>query len=283
MKRFVFVLLVAAFLPAAKVHGQFNVIAALTDSLLTSSGLSQLIYYLQTGIEIVNTATSTAGMLENLGKQAQRQVQNLQNIGNIHSYKDFTEWYNRQLYLERMTEETFNNLHVTIGGKDYLLADIEGMAYGIKDTYVGYWDREFGEEQNREMWARLGMTSSNYAYVQTWKAREKELARQFLSARAIQNIEYKNDMERDKETLDEIEKDKAKSDDDSSKMGDKGINAISAEYAVHNNKKLNNIEMALASIQDWLATQSKVNGDVKFDQPPVSDDFDRVFFRPMKK
>jgi hypothetical protein len=64
-------------------------------------------------------------------------------------------------------------MHITIGKKNYKITDVEGIAYGFKDTFIDYWDRELTEEQRREMWIELGVTPSNYAYISTWRERER--------------------------------------------------------------------------------------------------------------
>jgi len=220
-------------------------------------------------------------MLENLVKQFENQIQNLKNISKIHSYEDFLEWYNRQVYLKKMTEETFNGMSITIGKKNYKFTDVEGMAYGLKDTYIDYWNKEFTEEQRREMWARLGLTPSNYAYIQTWKGLEKEIAREFLAARAIQNKEYQKNMQETKENLDALGKDKAKSDNDSTKMGEKGIAVINAETNIASNKVLNDIHGALADIKEKMAIEM-YRKNTPVNEPPISE-WPENAIQPLKK
>jgi hypothetical protein len=173
MKRFIFVFLVVAFLPATRINSQVVTVGAVTDLLMQKAHADQILYYVDSLAELVKTAEKTEAMFENLEKQFQNQIQNISNISQIHSYKDFMNWYNRQLYLERRTEETWNNMHITIGKKNYKITDAKGIGYGLQDTYIDYWNKEFTEEQRREMWVELGLTPSNYAYISTWRERER--------------------------------------------------------------------------------------------------------------
>jgi hypothetical protein len=106
MKRFVLVLLVIAFLPVTKVNAQIAVFDAIVEELLANTLVEQAIYYAQTATSIINTAIQTKEMLIEFGEQGLRQLENLNNISKIRSWDDFAEWHNRQLYLEKMTEDT---------------------------------------------------------------------------------------------------------------------------------------------------------------------------------
>jgi len=205
MKKFLLLSLIVVFLPVQAVHSQTPVIAALTDGLLTATGISNIIYYAESIAQFIQSVSNTAATVTNLVRQIQLAEQNLSRIGEVHSYKDFMEWYNRQLYLERKAEDTFHGMSVKIGKKNYKLTDVEGIAYGMNDTFgAGYWEKEFTEEQNREMWMRLGLTSSNYAYVQTWKEKEREIAKRFLTSSSNKNDEYMADMDRNNKIFDRI-------------------------------------------------------------------------------
>jgi len=260
MKRFILVLLIVAFLPATKVTaqiispGETAIIAA-----IKGTALEQAIYWGQQALDMVEQIYHMKEMIEHLGKQIEMQVENLSNIGNIHSYKDFTEWHNRQLYLERMTEEAWNGMSIKIGKQDYKLTDVQGMAHGAQDTYIDYWNKKFTEAQREEMYVNLGLTPSNYAYIKTWEAREEQLLMECLAATYGQNIEYMADMERNNENMNVLEKDKKKKSDDPTKLGEKGVAVINAETNIANNKVLNNIDhnitkqMELKAVEDYKA------------------------------
>ena len=269
MKRFILALLVAALLPATAAHAQMGAFDAAIAAATQGTWIEQALYWGQQAKDMITQIEHFKTMIKNMENQVKNQVQNLGNIGNIRSWDDFMEWHNRQLYLERRTEETFTGMNVSIGKKNYKLTDIEGIAYGLKDTYVDYWDKEFTEEQRKELWVNLGLTPANYAYIQTWKAREQQIAREFMSARAIHNEEYMKDMERNKENLDTLKKDKNKSDSDPTKMGEKGVAVINAETNIANNKVLHDIEGHLADIKEQKAIEM-YQKNTPSDEPPMS-------------
>jgi hypothetical protein len=261
MKRFILIVTVMAFLPLTNAHAQLPAGVTAGDALIASAisgtAIEQGIAWAQQASSMAMEIAQFGDMLVNLGMQTNRQLQNLMNISDVHSYKDFIEWNNRQIYLERRTEETFNDMNITIGKKNYKLTDVEGMAYGFTDLFN--WDKEFTPEQREEMWVNLGMTPSNYAYIQTWQAREQKIAREFLAAREIQNEEYKKNMEQGKKNQDALEKDKNKSDDDPTKMGEKGIAVINAETNIASNKVLNDIHGDLVDIKEKMAVDMYQN------------------------
>lgn len=222
-------------------------------------------------------------MVENFVRQTEQALKNLANIGEITSWDDFTSWYNRQLYLENMTENAFNSINIKIGGSNYKLLDIEGMAYGVKDSYIDYWDKEFTPEQNREMWLGLGMTPANYAYVQTWKGREQELARRFLTSSAVQNDEYMQSMIRNNRILKRLAGDSLLPDDE--KIDEKELSAMGVETALNTNKTVNDIAMSLAEIQDFMITtrlQDKAS-EMYFEELDYSEGYDADYFRPLRR
>lgn len=280
MKKVLLLLLVIVFLPVQAVHSQLIIGAPILETLATKAGIDQVIYYAQSLEQMVISVQNAIATAQHLYNQVEMAQRNLSRIGEISSFSDFFDWYNRQLYLERRSAETFDKMSITIGKKDYRLTDIDGMAYGMQDTFVDYWDREFTPEQRREMWLGLGMTPANYAYVQTWKQKEKELARKFLTSPAIKNNEYMQDMIRNNSILKRLAGDADMPLED--KMGEKEIAAINAEMSVHNNKILHDIGMSLAEIQEWLATERKLNEEIYFEPPAVSESFDKVYFRPLR-
>jgi hypothetical protein len=290
MKKILFILVLTAALalmPAANAHAQFAIVAAATDFLLSFETLQQSIYWAQQAIDMATQIKQFAQQVEYLAHAAESQILSLKNIGNIHSFKDFTEWYNRQTYLEKKTEETRNNTSLSIGKPRNKLTDAEGIAYAIQNTYVDPFEKDFTEEQRKAVWVGLGMTPANYAYVQTWKKREEELVKRFIAAREVQNNDYMDDMKRDDEKLSALEKDKEKAEidpDDKSIMDVKGVAAITAEMSIHNNKKLNDIDGKMADIMDFLGTEKLLDKDIKYNTPPVSDLFNSKdeFFKQIK-
>jgi len=270
MKRFILVLMVVIFLPATTAHSQMTVaIAAVVDPIMTKLHLDQIAFYVQQAIDMGKEIEHFETQIKQLARQIDMNVQNLQNIKNIQNWDDFMDWYNRQLYLERRTEETWNNMNVSIGKKNYKLTDVEGIAYGLQDTYIDYWNKEFTEEQRREMWTNLGLTPANYAYIQTWKEREQQIAREFLSARAIHVEEYQQNMERNNATKHILDQEKDKKDEDPDKLGLKGVAVLDAETNIASNKVLNDIHGDLVDIKEKMAVDMYQNR-TPVDRPPMA-------------
>jgi len=276
------ILLVVGLLPLTNVRAQLApVTAPILESIQSAAAIEQTIFWAQQAVDMAVQIEHYVTMIKTMNTQVQNQVQNLGNIGTIHSWDDFKDWYNRQIYLERKTEETFSNMNVTIGKKNYNITDVEGMAYGFNDTFIDYWDKEFTEQQRKEMWVNLGMTPSNYAYIQTWQAREQKIAQEFLAARAIQTEKYKKAMEVNFAHMTELKKDKAKSDDDPTKMGEKGVAVINAQTNIANNTVLNDIEGHLADIKESIAIDM-YQKRTPSDSPPLSE-WPEDGFVPLKK
>ena len=276
MKRKWIVLLAVAFLPMA-VNAQMAVADVALQGLVTKSGIDQYIYYGQQIASNVEQIFHLAAQAEHMANTVKMQMNNLSRIGEIRSWDDFMDWHNRQLYLERRTEETIRGMNVSIGNKNYSLYDVEGIKGGLREQHVEFWEKEFTEEQKREMWLGLGLTSSNYAYVQTWRQKEDYLAQRFLTATAVQNEESMNQLARDNDILNKLTRDVTAALDD--KMGEKELAALQTELLVSNNVALNNIAMTLAEMQEMQAVDRRLR-NTPVDAPPVSN-WPRGGFRPL--
>jgi hypothetical protein len=279
MKKIIFLMIVIVFLPIQAAHSQLIIEAPLLEGLMTASGTAQVIYYAQSVANFTESLIQSVATVENLVRQVEMATNNLSRIGNVRSFDDFMDWYNRQLYLERRSVETFDSMGVTIGKKNYKITDVVGMANGMDDTFgSGFWEKEFTEEQNREMWLGLGLTASNYAYVQTWKAKERELAMKFLTSPTIKLEDYIDDITRGDEIMNSFASDKDK--DIDHKIGEKELAAINAEMAVRNNKVLNEISMTLGDLQELKAVEM-FQKNTPYDQPLMSP-WETNGFRPLK-
>ena len=279
MKKILFVLVVLIFIPFLNVHSQATVLTPVLDSIMTGMGISQAIHYAQMVADNVQQIAQFEMMIENFTTQAERVVQNLASAKDIKSWDDFMGWYNRQLYLERKTAETFDNMNVTIGKKQYRLTDIEGMAYGFNDTYVNYWNKEFTEEQQREMWLGLGLTPANYAYVQPFRAKARELTKEGLTAVSIQNEWYMRNMQKNNERQKKLAEDQLKSTEN--KMGSKEITMMILESLLETNKVMNDIAMEQAKQRELKAVEDSLNNPPD-KKPPISN-WERNGFEPLRK
>jgi len=274
MKRFFLVLLVFIFLPCFNVYSQTLITAPILEGIVTASGIEQYLYFGQQLLDNVTQIANFVTMIENLGEQCKMAAQNLASARDISSWDDFMEWSNRQLYLEQQAISAFDSMTVTVGNKSYRLTDVYGIADGFTDTYVDYWNREFTEDQRREMWTNLGLTPSNYAYVQSFKAKAEALVKQDLTAPAIQNEWYVRNMQKNEARQKKLAEDQLKDDDD--KMGAKEALMMIAESLIETNKVVNDLSMFMANKLEKEAVESALNV-APADSPPLSDWNGNVF------
>jgi hypothetical protein len=137
MKKFIFLLVIVGFLSVQKAQAQIVMVAdAVVQGMLEKTNGEQLFYYGEMAANQIANMQQFLYMVSNLEKQIQQNVQTLQSAKDITNFKDFMDWYNRSLYMERRTLDTLNNLDIKIGKKSDHFTDIENMAYGMKDTYI---------------------------------------------------------------------------------------------------------------------------------------------------
>jgi hypothetical protein len=278
MKRFLILFFVFLMGSRQIVHSQVTeVFDAAVGSLLTKMGIDQYIHYGQMVLDNISQINQLTIQAEYSAKAYQQAYNNLSRIGDIKSYDDFWNWYNRQLYLERRSREVFESMNVTVGSKKYAFTDIEGIAHGLDETYVQYWNNEFTEEQRKAMWLNLGLTPANYAYRQIWQEKEADLARKFLTLSEIQNEEYMAQMGRGKAKKDRLAMDALAEQDN--KIGEKELAALNLDTNIDSNKILNDIAMMTAAqlelqAADYYSKQTPIVS-------PVFADWTEDGFRPL--
>jgi hypothetical protein len=267
--------LCAAFLlsGAAALHAQFSVVTApALESLASVTHADQVMYYIQMVEQQMQAAVNSYNQLQNMIRAEQRALDNLQGITKVTNFNDFMDWYNRQLYLERQAEQRFTNMGVKIGSKNYKLADIDEIPDAANTRFgAGYWD-DFTPEQRKQMWLGLGMTPANYAYVQTWKAKEDAIGRIIMADTEIQNEEYQAAMERNRELSDRVM---------NGDVGEKGVLQAVFEVLVDTNKATREGNLQYARALDYQLARDK-QGEAPANVPVMSDWWDREdIFRPI--
>jgi ferritin-like metal-binding protein YciE len=203
MKRFLF-LLVVAFFPMHASFAQLVVADAAMAAFLQFSQTKQWEKFGEMAQNGARNIEELEKMVTNTGNQINMAVQNLRSVKDIHSWDDFRDWYDRQLYYGKTAVEVVKGMNVSIGKKNYSMWDLEKIADGLNETYVEYWNKEFTEEQRREMWLSLGLSPANYAYVQPYLEKGKEVARQMLAMSDIQNRKNKKTSEKNKNDMDAL-------------------------------------------------------------------------------
>jgi hypothetical protein len=265
MKRFILLLLVAFLLPVHFSHAQLAVLDAGANAFLAASGMEQVAHYAKQVKEWIETAERFKSQVEHWKFQVERTLQNLKSAQDIKSFDDFTSWYNRQLYMERQTMDMFKNANISIGNKNYSLYDLEGIIDAVDYEYVDYWNREFTDKQRKELWLGLGLTPANYAYLQPFREKARELSREAFFASDIQNEWYVRNMERNNERQEKLAADKNKSDED--QMGEKEVLQLLLESSMENNIVLNDMAMMQAHQMEMQAAQYYLDQPQKDDSP----------------
>jgi ASC-1-like (ASCH) protein len=283
MKTRKIVLLAAALLAGtvARANAQVGAVTApVLEGIMTATHADQIIYYAQSILQMVENATNTYNQFQNMLRAEQRALNNLKGLSNVKSFDDFMDWYNRQLYLDRQAEQRFTRLGVKIGSKTYRVADIENIPGAAKESYVDYWKNEFSDEQRKQMWINLGMTPSNYAYVQTWKTREKELMEKILTKKDVINEENMEAAQREQELLKALEED-AKLPEDQ-RMGEKALAQMTLKELIELNRTMRNMAYDQAEAEERRLAREKA-GDAPPNTTGLSGLWGKDMFEPLSE
>ena len=268
MKRFIVffivLFLIVALFPFVSAYGYgLAVFDAGLNTLMYGSVIEQAIHYAQIIAHHTQQAMQTYAMVQNLVHQTQMATQNLRTIGDISSWSDFMDFYNRQLYMERRVMETWDNTNVRIGNSTFHIADLESIAHGYRSQTVDYWaQNELTPQQRRAMWLQMGLTPSNYAFVQPFRARAMELTREGLTGAQIQNEWYTRQMQRNAERLRRLAEDHTLAEE--YQLGSKEIAMYTLETILAMEKVINDLAMQLAALNERMAVQDML------DQTPTS-------------
>jgi len=273
MKRFFIVFLAVFFLPL-QAHSQMAITAPILEGIMSELKIDQAIYYVQAGLNAASQIEHLAAQSKNMADTLGRSILNIGRLGEVKTWDGFMDWYNRQLYLESEAERIFESATVSVGNKTYSLFDVESMARDLDDTRIDFWNAEFTPEQRREMWLNLGMTPSNYAYVQTWKEKEIGIARKLLTNPVNQNNRYISQMIRNSEFLKKLAGNPDLPEED--RLGGPEIAAISAEVEIDSNRTLHDINMAVTDLAELKAVEI-YQAQTPYDQPVLSDWPENVF------
>jgi len=263
MKKFLLVSLFVLLLPVF-VYPQMIVADAMVQSLLTASHIEQAIHYAQVVVDNALQIKHLYDMGQKMVEQVRLTAQNIQNNLSVDSWDDFMNWYNRQLYMETQTVEMFKNMKVNVGGKSYHISDLQGVGEGWKSQ----WNKEFSEDQRREMWYKLGLTPSNYAYRQVYNQKMFEIADMLYVAPDIINNEIIEDNIANNEINNALAKDSSLPEDE--RLGDKELQIYQLKLSMQMNKNLNDIKMQNAEMMRMQAIQLKLD-NTPYDAPPLSE------------
>jgi hypothetical protein len=260
-------------------HAQVAVVMAPVLEAATEAMLDQVMYAIQHIQQQVEAATNTYNQFQNLLMQEELALQNLKGAGEIGSWGDLKEWYNRQLYLEQQAENKFTELGVNIGGKNYKIADIEKIPDALAAEADAMFTNDFSEAQRKEMWLTLGVTPANYVYTQTWKAREEALAKNIMTKRAVINEENMAAVERSNEILDALKEDKLLPPE--SRMGEKALAELLLETTIDTNLAIRQMAYDQAEFNELQLAEKRKEQALAANPPMLSESWDYDPFIPI--
>jgi prefoldin subunit 5 len=149
-------------------------LGTITQGIMQATHLENVAKYVIMIQQQVQQIEQTYNQFQNLMRMEQMAMDNLKSVSKISSYGGFMNWYNRQLYLERQSEQKLANLGVQIGGSKYTLKEITDIPEALKTQFKPDFDT-LSPEERKKLWIDLGLSPANYAYVQTWKERNKQI------------------------------------------------------------------------------------------------------------
>jgi len=269
------VLFVTAGLTA---HAQLVVFDSALNALVAGSVIEQGVHFFQTTAHWASQLRDAARQIEILEHNTRTAMQNMRSIGDISSWSDFWDFYNRQLYLERRAIDSFERTNVRIGNNSYRLWEIREIASAYSMETRDFWENEFTEEQRRAMWLGLGLSPSNYAFVQPFRQRGMEIADEMLSGREITNDWYMRAMGRI------FRRQQAMEDSINAEPEDQlGANELAMLHldALHDmNRTMLDMNMQLATMMEAQAVQNEFNSMPS--SRPVMSSWSGDGFRPLE-
>lgn len=229
------------------------VTAPLLEAIATQSQVEQTVNFAMMIQQQAESALTAYNQLQSLIKQGEAVAQNLKKFENVRSWDDFMAWHNRQLALEQAAENKFSRLNIKIGNSTVKLEDIKDLPAKMKEEYVGYWDKEFTEEQRKAMWVKLGMSPAAYAYQKTWQARLDAGHTKFLGAKDVINEENMKANEADQAKKEALNKDD---------LGANEIAAIQADTLIDMARQQRDAASDEAAWREHLIDKEKSEEDI---------------------
>jgi hypothetical protein len=272
MKRKFFTVLfcVSLFGVTQKAAAQIDVLAAPILATLQSTKIENALFYLDSLAQAVTNATNTYNQFQNMLRQEKMALDNLSKIGDVRDYGSFTNWFNRQLYLERRAENKFNAIEVTIGTNKYPLAEIADMPKAVAEGYFDkkFWENSLSERERIDIWNKMGLTPENYAYLKVWQAREKTLKEDIVTKLETINEENKARAEARAAMIEKINADADMPEDQ--KMGDKELAIMQVQTMMDTNEILSDMRYDNA-VKNELEYAQGMAGSTPANRPTLSE------------
>lgn len=206
MRKFLKIIVVLVFLASpVRVHAAGVGSAALAAMIYIQLQATHLMQVLSFALELresIKTVYNTYNQLQRMIDAERRALNNLRSIADVRSISDFMTWQNRQLFLAREAEWHFDRMNVRVGGNTYSMREIEDIPNALRNSFRDPFERDFSEEDRRNLLLRLGMAPGNYTYLRTWEQRNNEIARRIMTYSNIFHAEHEEAAMRNQAVMD---------------------------------------------------------------------------------
>lgn len=163
-------------MPIMETKAQMLVTAPVLEAISSSAQIENAIKYALMVQQQVQQIEQAYNQFQNMLRMEKMAMDNLKSVSKVSSYGDFMKWYNRQLYLERKSEEKFMSMGVSIGGNNYTMKNIIEIPNALKTQFVDHdFSKALTPQERKKLWADLGLHPANYVYLQTWQERNKKI------------------------------------------------------------------------------------------------------------
>ncbi|GMO54504.1 MAG: hypothetical protein Ta2G_13470 [Termitinemataceae bacterium] len=272
MKKIIMALCVFSF-GAGMAFAQLVVTAPLLETIMGNDAIQKGLYYAETIKQQVETAINSYNQVMTLYRMEERAIKNLMSVKDIKNPKEAMNWFNRQLYLEQQAEKRFTSIGVSVGGTKFTLSEIDELPAALKSAYVDPLSTTFSPEEQKRIWVEAGLSPSNYAYIQTWSEREKNLAKTIIGKSNTAAEETKAAAQRNKEIMTNVAT-------DTGDMSEKQLGQYSLEVQVDTNNALHALSYDIAEKNELEATRQKLAerapNPPRLSESYNSDNFDKL-------
>ena len=159
------------------------------------------IAWAQQYIQMANSIRNSYHQLQHMIELERRALLNLRSLLDVRSARDFMNWTNRQVFLARQSEATFNRMRVNIGGRNYTMRQIEDIPEALANQFRDPFSGSLSESERRRVWTQMGLSPGNYAYLRTWQRRSENAALRIMTYSEILHEEHEEAAARNEQIM----------------------------------------------------------------------------------
>jgi len=238
--------------------------AAAIVATLEKNHLIEIVEFAATAAETAKTAKDTYENFLKLKEAERKAWNNIRSVVDIRSVEDFMKWTNRTMYLAREEEYYYSQMGVQIGGNTYKMHEIDQIPDALRNSFRDPWDKDYTEEEKRDMWIKLGLTPGNYNYMKTWQERNDKIAKRIMTYSDIFAAEAEEAAERNQNIMGKYQ---ASSDtlDINEISKEAHITAMNTEMAIREQTRL------MIEMHEYQLSRDRMNEQLS--TPPKKSDF----------